>query len=217
MKICAIRANEILGFVCFNVLGQVEDVRREMEVLKEGVESVEEVLKDLKKDFKEDLKIGVKEGVQIMKEEVVKDIKKDIKDVVKEGAQWMNELVVKDIKKDVKEGVRSMKEEAVKDIKKDVKEGVQSIKEEVVKGIKKDIREGVKEVVEIMKETTENIEQRKMKEYFIRKPMENVGRCDFTYPRVPALGESYLVSFFFCIQNKIFSVIWKSFLFIFFL
>ena len=87
MKIYAIKANGILEFVFFNVLGQLEDIRVMKEVVKEGVE----VVKDIKKDLKE--------GVQIMKEEVLQDIKKDVKGGVKEVVEEVIKETTKNIEK----------------------------------------------------------------------------------------------------------------------
>ena len=205
VEIYPIKANGILQFVSFIVLGHFQEVKRD---IKEGNESIKgdvknvgsdikgmikatgclkQYVKDSEMGIKKSVEEAIKEGVQSMKEDV-KDIKKDIKEDVKEG---------------VKEGVQSMKEVFVEDIKNDFKEGVKSMKEEVVQDIKRDVKEGVNEVVEVIKERTKNMEKLEMKEDYTRKSMENIERGNFTYPRVPALGELYLIDFVFALNMKL--------------
>lgn len=52
MKCCTIRINTILNFVYFNVLGQVEDLKKDTESIKEDVN---------------DIKGDLKEGIEIIK------------------------------------------------------------------------------------------------------------------------------------------------------
>ena len=42
MKCCAMRINTILNLVYFNVLGQVEDLKKDTESIKEGVNDIKE-------------------------------------------------------------------------------------------------------------------------------------------------------------------------------
>ena len=165
MEVYAIKTNEVLVFVSFNVLGQFEDVRRD---IKEGYESIKADVKNVSSDIK-----GMIVATESMNEDL-KDIKMDIKESVKE---------------DVKEGLESMKEH-VKDIKKDIKEVVKEV-----------VKEGLKESMKEMK----NIEKPEMKEDSTRMPMGNIEREDFPNPKVPALGELYLVWFYFYIKYDFFS------------
>ena len=195
VKIYAVESNGILDLISFDVLGQLEDVKRD---IKEGIESPKEDAKNVNIDINSvesikedtrDLKNGI-EGVESIKEDV-KDIRKDIKAGVKEGVQ---------------EGVESMKEDVEdmkKDIKEGVKEGVDGMKEEA-RDIKKDIKESVKECVEeVLKEMMKTIETHEMKEDSTRKRMENIEKSDITYPSVQALGELYLVGFIFASNMKL--------------
>ena len=131
MEVYAIKTNEVLVFVSFNVLGQLEDVGR-------GIKEVNESIKAWSKNVSSDIK-GMTESMK----EGVKDIKKDIKEVVKEV-----------------------------------------------------VKEGLKESMKEMK----NIEKPEMKEDSTRMPMGNIDRDDFPNPKVPALGELYLVWFYFYIK-----------------
>ena len=194
VKIYAVESNGILDLISFDVLGQLEDVKRD---IKEGIESPKEDAKNLNIDINSvqsikedtrDLKNGI-EGVESIKD--VKDIRKDIKAGVKEGA---------------KEGVESVKED-VEDVKKDIKEGVKEsvdgMKEEA-RDIKKDFKESLKEgVEEVVKEMMKTIETHEMKEDSTRKRMENIEKSDITYPSVQALGELYLVGFIFASNMKL--------------
>ena len=191
MEVYAIKTNEVLVFVSFNVLGQFEDVRRD---IKEGYESIKADVTNVSSDIKG--MIVVTESMNEDLKDIKMDLKESVKEDVKEGVESMKEHV-KDIKKDIKEGVEEC-----------VKEGVQSMKEDV-KDIKKDIKEVVKEVVkeglkESMKEM-KNIEKPEMKEDSTRMSMGNIEREDFPNPKVPALGELYLVWFYFYIKYDFFS------------
>ena len=99
MEIYAIKTNEILEFVSFNILGHVDDVRRYIkecnESIKANVKNVNSGIRDvilmtksLKEDVK-DIKVGIHESVK----EGVEDMKKDIKAYVKEGVKKaLNEM-----------------------------------------------------------------------------------------------------------------------------
>ena len=88
MKCCAIRINTILNFVYFNVLGKVEDLKKDTESIRDGVNDIKGDLKegveDLKKDTESikdgvnDIKVDLKEGIEIIKGEV-KDLQKHMK------------------------------------------------------------------------------------------------------------------------------------------
>ena len=140
----------------------------------------------------EDLRKDIKEGNERIKTDVEK-VSSDIKCCI---------IVAESLKegiKDLKDGVKGV-EDITMGIKESVKEGVRCRREgeEDLKVIKEVVKEGLKEAMNEMK----NTEKAEMKESDTRISMGNIEIDDFSNPRVPALGELYLVVYIFALNME---------------
>ena len=104
-KIYAIERNSILVFIFSDVLGQLEDVRRD---IKEDTESIKEDVKNVSSDIKS-VEKRMKEDVKYIKKDIIEGVGEGIKETLKEGVQSIEEHM-KDIKQDIKKVAKAMKE-----------------------------------------------------------------------------------------------------------